>query len=73
MKTRKSYAYMIDGDTNGHYDTLEDVRHHVWMQSPKDRDNYNGHYVLRIYTNGKESEPVRMIRVKGRMITLSRI
>lgn len=73
MKTRKPYAYMIDGDTNGYYDTLEDVRRHVWMQSPKDRDDYNGLYVLRIYANGKESEPVRMIRVKGWVITLSRI
>ena len=43
------------------------------MQSKKDRDNYNGHYVIRVYANGKESEPVRIIRVKGRVITLSRI
>ena len=70
---KKPYAYIIDGDTDQHYDTLEDVRRHVWMQSPKDKDNYNGHYVLRIYANGKESEPVRMIRVKRRVITLSRI
>lgn len=70
---KKMYAYIIDGDTNQHFDTLEDIRHHVWMQSPKDKDNYNGHYVLRVYANGKESEPVRMIRAKGRVIILSRI
>lgn len=65
-------TYYIDGDNNATYGTLDDIRRHVWMQSDNDRKGYDGMYIVRANKND-EPKAVRMIRVKGRNVVLSKI
>ena len=69
----RNYRYFIDGEGScGRYENLNELKHHIWIQSDNDRMGYDGMYVFREYNNG-DSEAIRVIRILGRKIILSKI
>jgi hypothetical protein len=63
--------YVIDGN-EGTYESLKDVRYHVWLSlgSKRDRESFQGCLVYRV--NGDESDPdfARVIDIKGNNVIL---
>ncbi len=65
--------YIIDGDGgNSKYNSMREVRDHIWMQSKEDKESYDGMTVVRQKKDG-ETEAVRIIRIKGGKVVLSKI
>ena len=55
----------------GRFLSLEDARHHVWMQQGKDVEAYNGDHLLTVDARTDEVIVVRRVSIKGRKIRLS--
>ena len=61
----KKGFYFIDGE-NAVYCSLFEVRNHVWMQSEKDKADYNGMYVK--HTTAEHFSRIIVIRKDGNVI-----
>lgn len=62
---------MFEENDAGIFLSLENARHHVWVQQGKDADAYNGDHLLTVDTRTDEVIAVRRVSVKGRRIRLS--
>lgn len=63
--------FMFEENDAGIFLSLENVRHHVWMQQGKDAEAYDGDHLLTVDTKTDEVIAVRRVSIKGRKIRLS--
>lgn len=69
MATKR--IFIFEENDAGVFLSLEDARHHVWMQHGKDAEAYDGDHLLTVDTKTDEVIAVRRVNVKGRRIRLS--
>lgn len=62
---------MFERNDAGIFLSLENARHHVWVQQGRDADAYNGDHLLTVDTRTDEVIAVRRVSIKGRKIRLS--
>lgn len=63
--------FMFEGNDAGIFLSLENARHHVWMQQGKDAEAYDGDNLLTVDTKTDEVIAVRRVSIKGRKIRFS--
>lgn len=69
MKIKR--IYIFEENDAGIFLSLENARHHVWMQQGKDAEAYNGDHLLTVDTRTDEIIAVRRVSIKGRKIRFS--
>lgn len=69
MKIKK--VFIFDKNDAGRFSSLEDSRHHVWVQQGKDMEAYNGDHLLTVNTRTDEVIAVRRVSVKGGAVRFS--
>lgn len=65
--------FIFEENDAGIFLSLENARHHIWVQQGKDADDYNGDHLLTVDTRIDEVIAVRRVSIKGRKIRLSLI
>lgn len=62
---------MFEENPAGVFTSLKDARHHVWMQSGRDAEDYNGDHLLTVNTRTDEVIAVRRVSVRGNAVRFS--
>lgn len=62
---------MFEENPAGVFTSLKDARHHVWMQSGRDVEDYNGDHLLTVNTWTDEVIAVRRVSIKGSAVRFS--
>lgn len=68
---RMNRKYIFDENPAGVFTSLKDARHHVWMQSGRDAEDYNGDHLLTVDTKTDEVIAVRRVSVRDRRVRFS--
>lgn len=71
FKSMTKRIFIFEENDAGIFLSLEDARHHVWMQQGKDADAYNGDHLLTVDTRTDDVIAVRRVSIKGRKIRFS--
>lgn len=62
---------MFEENPAGVFISLKDARHHVWMQSGKDAEAYDGDHLLTVDTKSDEVIAVRRVSVRDCRVRFS--